>query len=38
MNLLDPLPKEQCPMPDDWRPAFVVTDPQVSAALDPILV
>jgi glutathione S-transferase len=38
MNLLDPLPKEQCPMPEDWRPAFVVTDPQVRAALDPILV
>src|SRR5271163_870852 len=22
-NLLDPLPKEQCPMPESWRPAFV---------------
>jgi glutathione S-transferase len=38
MNLLDPLPKEQCPMPDEWRPAFVAVDPQVKAALDPILV
>jgi hypothetical protein len=30
--------EEQCAMPDDWRPAFVVADPQVRAALDPILV
>ena len=21
-NLLDPLPKEQCPMPEAWRPEF----------------
>jgi glutathione S-transferase len=28
-NLLDPLPKPQCPMPDAWRPAFVATDPVV---------
>jgi glutathione S-transferase len=38
MNLMDPLPKEQCPMPEEWRPAFVVGDPQVKATLDPILV
>jgi len=37
MNLLDPLPKSQCPIPDDWRPAFVSTDPQIKAALDPVL-
>lgn len=37
MNLLDPLPKEKCPMPDDWRPRFVATDPQIKAALHPIL-
>jgi hypothetical protein len=37
MNLLDPLPKDQCPMPEDWRPAFV-SDPHVKAALDPVLV
>ncbi len=38
MNTLDPLPKERCPMPDEWRPAFTATDPQVTAALDPILL
>jgi glutathione S-transferase len=38
MNLLDPLPEAQCPMPEAWRPAFKVSDPQVSAAMDPILV
>lgn len=38
MNLLAPLPKSQCPMPDEWRPGFVATDPQIKAALDPILV
>lgn len=38
MNLLAPLPKENCPMPEDWRPAFVATDPQIVEALDPLLV
>ena len=38
MNLLDPLPKAQCPMPDEWRPAFIATDPQIKAALDPLLI
>lgn len=37
-NLLDPLPKEHCPMPDERRPSFVVADPIVKAALDPILL
>ncbi|MGD9600748.1 MAG: glutathione S-transferase family protein [Gammaproteobacteria bacterium] len=37
-NLLEPLPREQCPMPDDWRPMFVATDPQIRAALDPLLL
>ncbi len=37
-NLLDPLPKEQCPMPENYRPAFAVTDPVVKAALDPLLL
>ena len=37
-NLLDPLPKEQCPMPEEWRSAVTVTDPVVKAALDPLLL
>jgi hypothetical protein len=37
-NLLDPMPKEQCPMPDAYRPGFTVSDPVVKAALDPILL
>ena len=37
-NLLDPLPKAQCPMPDAWRPGFTVSDPVVKAAMDPILM
>ena len=37
-NLLDPLPKDQCPMPEDRRPAFIATDPVVRAALDPLLL
>jgi glutathione S-transferase len=37
-NLLDPLPKEQCPMPDERRAAFAVTDPSVKSALEPILL
>jgi len=38
MNLLDPLPKAQCPMPEEWRPAFIATDPLIKAALDPLLI
>ena len=37
-NLLDPLPKEQCPMPETWRPGFVATDPVIKKALDPLLL
>ena len=37
-NLLDPLPKEQCAMPDAYRPGFTVSDPVVKAALDPLLL
>jgi glutathione S-transferase len=37
-NLLDPLPKEQCPMPDARRLGFVVTDPVIMSALDPLLL
>lgn len=36
-NLVAPLPKEQCPMPEEWRPAFNASDPQVTSALTPIL-
>jgi hypothetical protein len=37
-NLLDPLPKEQCPMPEALRPGFAVSDPVVKTALDPLLL
>src|SRR5208282_769492 len=37
-NLLDPLPREQCPMPEARRPGFTVSDPVVKAALDPLLL
>jgi glutathione S-transferase len=37
-NLLDPLPKEQCPMPEAFRPGFTVTDAVVKAALDQLLL
>ena len=37
-NLLDPLPREQCPMPEAYRPGFGTLDPIVRAALDPILL
>jgi glutathione S-transferase len=37
-NLLDPLPKEHCPMSEALRPAFTVSDPVVKAALDPLLL
>lgn len=38
MNLIEPMPKEHCPMPDAWRPSFVNKDPFVKEALDPVLV
>ena len=37
-NLLDPLPKEQCPMPEGYRPGFTVRDPVVKEALTPLLL
>ena len=37
-NLLDPLPKDQCPMPESRCASFVATDPIVKAALDPLLL
>jgi hypothetical protein len=37
-NLLDPMPKEHCPMPEAYRPGFTVSDPVVKAALDPLLI
>ena len=38
MNLLAPLPAVHCPVPEATRRAFAATDPQVLAALDPVLV
>ena len=37
-NLLDPLPREKCPMPDAYRPGWQVNDATVKAALDPVLL
>ena len=37
-NLLDPLPKEHCPMAEPLRPGFTASDPVVKAALDPLLL
>lgn len=37
-NLLDTLPKEQCPMSEALRPAFIATEPVVKEALDPLLL
>lgn len=37
-NLIDPLPKEHCPMPDALRPGFTAGDPVIKAALDPLLL
>jgi glutathione S-transferase len=37
-NLIDPLPKEQCPMADARREAFGANDPIVKAAMDPLLL
>jgi hypothetical protein len=38
MNLLVPLPQEQCAIPEGWRPGFECRDPAILAALDPLLV
>jgi glutathione S-transferase len=37
-TFLEPLPKAQCPMPDELRPGFTVSDPVIKAALDPLLM
>ncbi len=37
MNVLDPLPDALCPMPADRRAMFTAIDPQVQAALEPVL-
>lgn len=37
MNVLDPLPPEKCPIPENWRPGFVAKDAEVTSALVPIL-
>ena len=37
-NLLDPLPKEHCPMSEALRPAFAANDPLVKEALDSLLL
>ena len=38
MNMILPLPAAQCPIRESSRPAFTASDPQIVAALDPILV
>jgi glutathione S-transferase len=37
-NFFVPLPSDQCPMPDQFRPTFTATDPVILDALDPILL
>ena len=37
-NMIDPLPAAQCPIPDNFRPLLVATDPVVKAAIAPILI
>lgn len=37
-NLLDPLPDALCPIPADWRPAFVNQDPVIGSALSGALL
>lgn len=38
MAYFNPLPTEQCPMPNSFREAFESMDQQVASALDPILI
>jgi glutathione S-transferase len=38
MNMILPLPAAQCPIRESSRPAFTANDPQIVAALDPILI
>jgi glutathione S-transferase len=37
-NLIAPLPQEQCPMADAYRPGFTAREPEILAALDPVLL
>ncbi len=36
--MVEPLPSELCPIPDGLRAGYTVTDPEVLAAADPILL
>jgi glutathione S-transferase len=38
MNLVAPLPKEKCPLPDGLRPFYVAADPDIVTLLSPILL
>ena len=38
LNLVAPLPPEQCPMPDAFRSGFTAREPEIVSALDPILL
>jgi glutathione S-transferase len=38
LNLVSPLPPEQCPMPDAFRAGFTAREPEIVAALDPALL
>lgn len=38
MNMILPLPAAQCPIRESSRSAFTASDPQIVAALDPVLV
>jgi glutathione S-transferase len=38
MNMVAPLPKEQCPMPDEFRLYFTATDQNIVSVLSPILL
>ena len=37
-NLLAPLPQDQLPLPENMRPLFTASEPEVVAALTPPLV
>lgn len=38
LNLVVPLPPEQCPMPDAFRAGFTARESEILAALDPLLL
>ncbi len=38
LNLVSPMPPEQCPMPDAFRAGFTAREPEILAALDPALL